>query len=148
MESPWGVIMVPGAKEFFAEVRAAYVELADELPLVGPVESDLVGPSTSYAGGQIEYSIFLDRREGVVFCTVELDSVSSRLRAGLEEVAVASGVVERRGRISESARNMKQMKKSLLGQVEYVRLVHSVLSGEGAEQVMRDAGAKESPKRA
>jgi hypothetical protein len=61
----------------------------------------------------------------------------------LEDVALAAGVVGLRGRVSYSARNLKQLRKSLLGQAEYVRLVHPILADSPTEALMRRTGARE-----
>jgi hypothetical protein len=55
------------------------------------------------------------------------------------------GVVDKRGTVSFSARNLKQLKKSLVGQRAFIEPVHPLLSGdlESAMRLMRAAGARE-----
>ena len=135
--------MVPSAKVFFEEVRAAYAEAAGALGLTGPTETEHVMPVSTYTDGGVEYQIRLDFREGAVECSAGIETESVTFTAGIEDLALAAGVVELRGRVSYSARNLKQLRKSLLGQAEYVRLVHPFLADSGAEGLMRQAGARE-----
>ncbi|MFF1303101.1 hypothetical protein [Streptomyces sp. NPDC058307] len=53
--------------------------------------------------------------------------------------------MDKRGTVSFSARNLKQMKKSLVGQRAFIEPVHPRLSGdlESAVRLMRAAGARE-----
>jgi hypothetical protein len=62
----------------------------------------------------------------------------------IEPLAIVTGVVEKCGGISYSARNLKQLRKSLLGQADYVQRVHPFLNDTAtAEDLMRQAGARE-----
>jgi hypothetical protein len=135
--------MIPATKVFFEEVRAAYAVTSSYLELSGPAEAEHVIPVSTYKGDGVEYQIGLDPREGTVECSVSIAAESVTLTASIEDLALATGAVELRGRISYSARNLKQLRKSLSGQAEYVRLVHSLLSGSAAEDMMRQAGARE-----
>jgi hypothetical protein len=65
------------------------------------------------------------------------------LTVDIESLAIAAGIVDKRGGISYSARNLKQLRKSLLGQAGYVRRVHPLLTDEETEDLMRRAGARE-----
>jgi len=137
--------MVPSAKSFFAEVRTVYAETAVALGLSGPVETTFVLPVSAYKGGGVEYEVALDFREGGVNCSVsfEVDSVTT-LKLDIEPLAIAAGVVEKRGGLSYSARNLKQLRKSLLGQAGYVQRVHPLLTDAATiEDLMRRAGARE-----
>ncbi|MFJ9707168.1 hypothetical protein [Streptomyces sp. NPDC101234] len=138
--------MVPSSKIFFEEVRAAYAETAGSLGLTGPAETENVIPVSAYAGGGVEYSIGLDVRAGTVDCTVGTESESVAFTVYIEEPALAVGAIEVRGRISYSARNHSQLRKSLLGQAEYVRLVHPLLAAAATDELMRQAGAGERKK--
>ncbi|MEU6380464.1 hypothetical protein [Streptomyces sp. NPDC046909] len=133
---------VPKARFFFEEVRAIYGEVADRFQLSGPVEKEWVVASSRYSVGELVYAVMLDRREGSVVTSVEVNSDSIFLSMELEDLAMALGVVDRRGGFSESARSQKQLKNSLLGQVVYVELVHPLLSEGKAEAVMIQAGAR------
>lgn len=136
--------MVPSAKGFFEEVRAAYAETAAVLGLSGPTETELVLPVSAYKGGGVEYEIGLDFREGGVECSVSTQTESVTLTVDIEPLAIAAGVVEKQGGISYSARNLKQLRKSLQGQAGYVRRVHPFLADSAtAEALMRQAGARE-----
>jgi hypothetical protein len=121
--------MVPSAKSFFEEVRTVYAETAVDLGLSGPVETTFVLPVSTYKGGGVEYEVALDFREGGVNCSVsfEVDSVTT-LTMDIEPLAIAAGVVDKRGGISYSARKLKQLRKSLLGQTGYVQRVHPLLT--------------------
>lgn len=63
----------------------------------------------------------------------------------IEKLALAAGVVDKRGTVSYSARNPKQMKKSLVGQRAFVEPLHPLLRGdpEPAVRLMRRAEARE-----
>jgi hypothetical protein len=135
--------MIPAAEVFFEEVRAAYAVTKSSLGLSGPAEDEHVIPVSIYKGGGVEYQIGLDPREGTVECNVSIAAESVTLTASIEDLALAAGAVELRGRLSYSARNLKQLRKSLSGQADYVRLVHPFLSGSAAEDLMRQAGARE-----
>ncbi|MDQ1042025.1 hypothetical protein [Streptomyces sp. V4I2] len=135
--------MVPSAKVFFDEVRTAYAPTADVLGLTGPEETERVMPSAHYKGPTVEYWISLDYSEGTVGCSVELEADTYLLTVDIEPLAITAGVVERRGGISFSARNLKQLRKSLQGQADYVQRVHPFLIGaDAAQELMRQAGAR------
>lgn len=136
--------MVPSAKSFFEEVRAVYAGTAAALELSGPVETTLVLPVSTYKGGAVEYRVSLNFREGAVSCRVKTKTDSVTLTVDIEPLAIAAGVVEKRGGISYSAQNLKQMRKSLLGQAGYVQRVHPLLTDAATtEDLMRRAGARE-----
>jgi hypothetical protein len=137
--------MAPSAKEFFEEARAVYAGVVSELRLTGPVEANRYIPASTYTGDGVEYSVKFDDRAGTLRCWVTIRAKSAELTAEVEVIAAAAGVVERPGGISHSARNLKQMRKSLIAQAECVALVHPFLSaGAGAaEELMRQAGAGE-----
>ncbi|MEU7384189.1 MULTISPECIES: hypothetical protein [unclassified Streptomyces] len=135
--------MVPSAKVFFEEVQAAYAETASSLRLTGPAENEQRMPVSAYRGGGIEYQIGLDFTDGAVGCSASTETESMAFTASIEDLALAAGVVELRGRVSYSARNLKQLKKSLLEQADYVRLVHPFLAGPAAEGLMRRADARQ-----
>ncbi|MBT2675203.1 hypothetical protein J7E95_31250 [Streptomyces sp. ISL-14] len=137
-----GDVMVPSVKVFFEEVRGAYEETAARLGLVGPEERKDVIPVSSYKLGELAYEVQLDPREGSVSTQVKVETDAIFLTMDIEELALALNVVERRGGFSRSARNLKQLKKSLMGQVAYVELLHPLLSGGEAERVMLQAGAR------
>ncbi|MFJ9633937.1 hypothetical protein ACIRU8_40200 [Streptomyces sp. NPDC101175] len=136
--------MVPSAKSFFEEVRAVYAETAAALELSGPIESTHVLPVSTYESGGVEYEIALDFRDGSVECGVLFRTDSVTLTVDIEPLAIAAGVVEKRDGISYSARNLKQLRKSLLGQAGYVQRVHPLLTDAATiEDLMRRAGAHE-----
>ncbi|MFI9833772.1 hypothetical protein ACIHIX_39500 [Streptomyces sp. NPDC051913] len=129
---------------FFDEVRTAFAELADDLRLAGPEESERIAPSSHYKGARVEYRILLDVMEGTASCDVEIATDTVDLTVDIEPLAIATGVVEKRGRISYSARNLNQLQKSLRGQADYVRRVHPFLADPvTAARLMREAGARE-----
>ena len=134
--------MVPSAKVFFQEVRAAYAETAARLDFVGPEERQDVIPVSSYKVNELAYEVLLDIREGTVATQAKVETDAIYLTMDIEALALALNVVEKRGGFSRSARGMKQMKKSLAGQVVYVELLHPLLSGGKAEKVMLQAGAR------
>ncbi|MFK0160067.1 hypothetical protein ACIQVK_49425 [Streptomyces sp. NPDC090493] len=101
--------MVPSPKIFFEEVRRVYAATADSLDLAGPVETENVIPVSTYTGGGVEYSIELDVREGTVDCTVGTEADSVAFSLPIEQLALATGAIEARGRISYSARNLTQL---------------------------------------
>lgn len=136
--------MVPSVKVFFEEVRAAYSETASSLGLAGPTETEHILPVSTYIGSGVKYEIALDFREGTVECGACIETESAMLTADIKDLALAAGVVELLGRISYSARDLKQLRKSLQGQAEYVQRVHPLLSGaDVAEGLMRRADARE-----
>ncbi len=143
-----GTSMVRRKVNFFDEVREACADMADDLKLTGPQERDLILPSSSYKGAGVEYRFRIDGSEGSVDCTVEMQTETVTLIVDIESLAIAAGVVEKRGGVSYSARNLNQLRKSLQGQAEYVRRVHPFLADPAtAENLMRQADAREWPRR-
>jgi hypothetical protein len=133
---------------FYGEVRAAFADTAEELKLTGPEERELVLPTAAYKGPGVAYRFRLDGQEGTVDCIVEVPAGAVDLVADIEPLAIAAGVVEKRGGISYSARNQSQLQKSLQGQVDYVRRVHPFLADPArAESLMRQADAREWARR-
>ncbi|MFC4033344.1 hypothetical protein ACFO3J_17875 [Streptomyces polygonati] len=65
------------------------------------------------------------------------------LRCDVEILALAAGVVERRGGISYSAASLRALRRSLEGQADYVRRVHPTLVDGKGPEMMRKAGARE-----
>ncbi|GAA1334076.1 hypothetical protein GCM10009647_075510 [Streptomyces sanglieri] len=100
--------MVPSRKVLFEEVRAIYAGAAGSLRLTGPAETEHVLPVSTYTGSGVKYEISLDFREGAVECRANVEKESVTLAAGIEDIALAAGIVERRGNVSHSARNLKQ----------------------------------------
>ncbi|MFD4605377.1 hypothetical protein ACFWPQ_46110 [Streptomyces sp. NPDC058464] len=76
-------------------------------------------------------------------CVVGTGTKTVDLTVNVEQLALAAGVIEGRGEISYSARNLTQLRKSLSGQAKYVRLVHPLLADKATEPLMRQAGARE-----
>lgn len=131
-------------KEFFDEVRAACAPTAATVGLTGPEETERVMPRASYTGAGVEYRIRLDDSDGTVECSAKIETDTVRLTADIEALAIAAGVVEKRGGVSYSARNLKQLRKSLQGQAEYIQRVHPFLAVSAtAEGLMRQADARE-----
>jgi len=96
----------------------------------------------------VEYRIWLDTQEGSVECDAKIHLADVDLVADIEPLAIAAGLVEKRGGISYSARNLNQLRKSLQGQADYVRRVHPFLADPAtAERVMRSADAREGIRR-
>ncbi|MEU6380466.1 hypothetical protein [Streptomyces sp. NPDC046909] len=135
-------MVVLSSKFFFREVCAVYEEVAQSLHLSGPDESEDYMPSSEYRCGELLYAVNLNQRAGLVSTTIRVDKKSIALSMDIEEFALSVGLVERRGGISTSARSQKQLRKSLLGQVAYVELVHPLLSDGKAEEAMLQAGAR------
>ncbi|MFF7756455.1 hypothetical protein [Streptomyces griseorubiginosus] len=133
-------------KVFFADVREAYTELAERLGLEGPVETEQVLPVSTYTRGAVGYRIYLDMSEGGSLRTAAgLRTPDIWFTVGIEKLAIAAGVVDKRGTVSYSARNLKQMKKSLVGQRAFVEPLHPLLCDdpESAVRLLRRAGARE-----
>ncbi|MFF8352981.1 hypothetical protein ACF063_05975 [Streptomyces chartreusis] len=137
--------MVPTAKVFFDEVRTTCAPTAASLGLTGPEEEDVVMPCARYKGAVVEYWISLDYSEGSMGCSAVINTEAYLLTVDLEPLAITAGVVDKRGGISFSARNLKQLRKSLLGHADYVSRVHPFLddTAAAAEDLMRRAGARQ-----
>ncbi|MGW1563359.1 hypothetical protein ACWCQ1_43775 [Streptomyces sp. NPDC002144] len=136
--------MVPSAKSFFEEVRVVYAETAAAVGLSGPTETERIMPASNYQGDGAAYDVTLDVREGGVKCSVSFQTDAVSLTVDIEPLAIAAGIVDKRGGVSYSARNLKQLRKSLLGQADYVRRVHPLLTdADTTEELMRRAGARE-----
>lgn len=136
--------MIPTAKAFFEEVRTTCAPLAASLGLAGPEEEDVVMPCARYQAPVVEYWIRLDCAEGTMNCCAVINTEAHLLTVDLEPLAIAAGVAEKRGGISFSARNLKQLRKSLLGHADYVQRVHPLLAEPAAaEDLMRRAGARQ-----
>ncbi|MGW0860534.1 hypothetical protein [Streptomyces sp. NPDC002690] len=137
--------MVPSVRTFFEEVRTAFAGVAESLDLAGPDETEHVLPVSTYTGGGVAYEISLDRGEGAVGCGVGIEKAGVTFIAGIEQISIAAGLLERRGSVSYSARNLGQLRKSLLGQIGCVPRLHPLLSGGGdaAVVLMRRAHARE-----
>ncbi|MEU5893771.1 hypothetical protein ABZ835_44225 [Streptomyces sp. NPDC047461] len=118
--------------------------MATSLGLTGPEEEDVVMPCARYKGPVVEYWISLDYAEGTMNCSTVINTGAYLLTVDLEPLAITAGVVEKRGGISFSARNLKQLRKSLLGHADYVPRVHPLLAEPAAaEDLMRQAGARQ-----
>ncbi|MFJ3665436.1 hypothetical protein ACIPSE_03170 [Streptomyces sp. NPDC090106] len=129
------------AEAFFREVRAAFTGVAERLGLDGPgeEEADRHLAVATYAGAGVRYKVVLGLWAGDVEIHVCRETPSSECKVGIEKLAVAAGVVDRGGAASFGARSVRQLRKSLAGQVRYVELVHPLVSVE----LMRAAGARE-----
>ncbi|MFI9833766.1 hypothetical protein ACIHIX_39465 [Streptomyces sp. NPDC051913] len=136
--------MVPTAKVFFEEVRTACASTAASLGLSGPDETDEIMPCSDYKGTVVQYSLSLNESEGTVRCSAMTETDTVMLTLNIEPLAMALGVVEKRGGVSYSARNLKQLRKSIQGQIDYVQRVHPFFTDAAtAESLMRQAGARE-----
>ncbi|MEU6371827.1 hypothetical protein [Streptomyces sp. NPDC046909] len=134
--------MAPSAKVFFGEVRLAYSGVSARLGFVGPEENLDVVPAATYRGDGLVYEVCLDWRAGDVDTWVDFRSDAYLFHVGLEALALSLEIVEKRGGISYSARNLKQMKNSLEGQAAYVDLVHPIIAAGEVERLMVEAGAQ------
>lgn len=139
--------MAVSARVFFDEVQTVYAPLAEALGLAGPEASEEVMPNSRYTGPAVRYRIALDYSEGRVGCSVALETDTFILTVDVEPLALTAGVVEKRGGISYSAHNLKQLRKSLQGQADYVHRVNPlIIDADAAQQLMRQAGARTWPK--
>ncbi|MFG2940590.1 hypothetical protein [Streptomyces sp. NPDC048282] len=139
--------MAPGAEAFCGEVRAAFAGVAERLGLDGPGET---GPDrhlavATYIGPAVTYKIVLGLWQGDVEIHACRRTALTECKVGVEGLALAAGVISRRGEVSFGARTLRQLRRSLTGQVRYVELVHPLLSGDpdSALALMRAAGARE-----
>ncbi|WP_406439759.1 hypothetical protein OHB00_31665 [Streptomyces sp. NBC_00631] len=139
--------MAPGAEAFQGEVRAAFAAVAQRLGLDGPVggEEDRHLAVATFAGSGVAYKVVLGLWQGDVEIHVCRRTALTECKVGIEGLAVTAGVVDRRGGVSFGARSLRQLRRSLAGQVRYVELVHPLVSGDPATalSLMRAAGARE-----
>ena len=139
--------MVPGVEDFLTEVRAACADIADRLGLEGPGETESGPPLAvaTYTGSGVTYDVVLGLWDGYVEIHACRETPSTLCKVSVEKLAVAAGAVDRPGGVSFSARSLRQMKKSLAGQLRYVELVHPLVTGdaEAAVELMRRADARE-----
>ncbi|WP_030043243.1 hypothetical protein [Streptomyces resistomycificus] len=139
--------MVPGVRVFFTEVRATCADAAARLGLDGPDEraSDRPLAVAAYTGSGVTYEVVLGLWDGHVEIHACRETESTLCKVSVERLTVAAGVVDRRGRVSFGARSLRQMRKSLAGQVRYVELVHPLVAGDAdaAVELMRGADARE-----
>lgn len=137
--------MVPGTEAFLDEVRAAFAEVADRLGLEGPGEGarDRHLAVATYAGSGVQYTVVLGLWDGDVEIHVCRETGLTECKVGIGKLALAAGVAG--DRVSFGARSLRQLRKSLAGQVRCVELVHPLVSGEpeAAVALMRAAGARE-----
>ncbi|GAA3973569.1 hypothetical protein OG252_20695 [Streptomyces sp. NBC_01352] len=139
--------MVPGVKVFFAEVRETCAGVAERLGLEGPGEreSGLPVAVATYTGSGVKYEVVLGLWDGYVEIHACRETSSTLCKVSVEKLAVAAGAVEKPGGVSFSARSLRQMRKSLAGQLRYVELVHPLVTEDAAAAVelMRRADARE-----
>ena len=139
--------MAPGAEAFRGEVRAAFAGVAERLGLDGPGETD---PDrhlavATYVGPAVTYKVVLGLWQGDVEIHACRRTALTECKVGVEGLALAAGVVPRRGGVSFGARTLRQLRRSLVGQVRSVELVHPLVSGDPDTALahMRAAGARE-----
>ncbi|MFG2964191.1 hypothetical protein ACGFZS_13015 [Streptomyces sp. NPDC048288] len=139
--------MAPGAEAFCGEVRAAFAGVAERLGLDGPgeAETDRHLAVATYIGSAVTYKVVLGLWQGDVEIHACRRTALTECKVGVEGLALAAGVVDRPGRVSFGARTLRQLRRSLTGQVRYLELVHPVVSGDPdtAFALMRAAGARE-----
>ncbi|WP_327353747.1 hypothetical protein [Streptomyces sp. NBC_01304] len=126
-----------GPEGFFVDTAEDFAEVAAELGLEGP-ENDgtmVLFPVVRYRTDRVRYDFGIDVRERHSVARVSLRTDSGALTMNLTDLAEALGVMDRtrKGRLKDSP--------GLNGPL--VRLVHPLVTGEGAEELMRAAGAKE-----
>lgn len=135
--------MTPKLIDFYREVEEAFAEVVADLGLKVLGSSGVVLPLCAFSGRGVRYEIGFDAREASVECRVKKLMEFSLLTASIEDIAITAGVVEGRGGLSYSARNVKQLRNSLTGQARYIRLVHPFLIQSEAEDLLRRSGARE-----
>ncbi|OIJ64217.1 hypothetical protein [Streptomyces mangrovisoli] len=139
--------MALGTEAFFGEVRAAFADVAERLGLDGPgrAEVDRHLAVATYSGSGVTYNAVLGLWQGDIEIHACRATAWSECKVGVEGLALAAGVVGRRGGVTFGARSVRQLRKSLTGQVRCVELVHPLISGEpdSALRLMRAAGARE-----
>lgn len=130
------------AKEFVGQAKQAFAGLAEEFGLAGPEESQLVLESVSYYKGALEYEIYHDPSEHSVHTQVEFVLETARLTVDLGKLVHAAGLGPAE-QVKDSAHTVANMQRSLATQVEFVRRLHPLLVADGAEDLIRKAGARE-----
>ncbi|MGW7239144.1 hypothetical protein [Streptomyces sp. NPDC054804] len=139
--------MTPGTEAFFGEVRVAFAEVAERLGLDGPGagEPDRHLAVATYTGSGVTYQVVLGLWQGDLEIHACRETASTVCKVGVAGLARAAGVVDRRRGVSFGARSLRQLRRSLTGQIRYVELVHPLVSGapDPALALMRAAGARE-----
>lgn len=142
-----GADMTPGTEAFFGEVRTAFADVAERLGLDGPGthEPGRHLAVATYRGCSVTYKVVLGLWQGDVGIHACRETASTECKVGVEELALTAGVVDRRSAVSFGARSLRQLRRSLSGQIRYVELVHPLVSGppDPALALMRAAGARE-----
>jgi hypothetical protein len=128
-------------QSFPQEIAGAYGFLASELGLSGPLWSTVVAPSAVFTAPGHRYRIVLDTQEMTVGTSFELDLDGTRLSARLDDL-VGAARLRSHGRLSRSARTLHDLRGALASQAGFVRLLHPLLTGAGAPDLLEQAGAR------
>ncbi|MDG4858505.1 hypothetical protein P8605_10130 [Streptomyces sp. T-3] len=131
------------SKGFFVDTAEDFAEVVAELGLEGPENDDtmVLFPVVRYRTDGVRYDFGIDVREHYSVARVSLRTASGALTMNLMDLAEALGAVDRIG--PEFRTRKGRMKDSPGLNVPLVRLLHPFVTGEGAEELMRAAGAKE-----
>lgn len=139
--------MTPGTETFYGEVRNAFAGAAQRLGLDGPGagEPDRHLAVASYTGSGVTYTVVLGLWQGDIEIHACRETASTVCKVGIAGLARAAGVADGRSGVCFGARSLRQLRRSLTGQIRYVELVHPLVSGapDEALALMRAAGARE-----
>ena len=128
-------------QSFPQEIIDAFGFLASELGLSGPLWSGTVAPAAVFAAPLHRYRIVLDTDEMTVETSFELDLDGTRLAARLDDL-VGAARPGSHGRVGHSARTLHDLHGALASQAGFVRLLHPLLTDEGAPALLERAGAR------
>jgi len=129
-------------KEFAGQAAQAFAGVAEEFGLEGPEESDVVLPSILFSIGVLKYEIVHDPHSHSVETRIAFELEASRLTVGLGNLVHAAGLGPAE-QVKDSAHTVSDMTRSLETQVDFVKRLHPLLVSAGAEDLIREAGARE-----
>jgi hypothetical protein len=129
------------AKAFPDDAASVFRFLKDELGMSGPGWQSAVMPTVAYVRSGLRYSIRFDADDQSVDTRVEMEIPAARLVAELANLVAAANLGSR-NQVPASARSLRNLRRTLESHAGFVRLLYPLLTGPGAEDLMRKADAR------
>lgn len=128
-----------GSHSFPEEVQRQFGALAQEWEMAGPEEGGVVLPTVKYRAGPLTYTWMLDDEDQALAVTAALRVPGGVRSAFLHDLAPGAGLCAPQD-VRTSAQTRLALEQAIASHVDWLRRMHSRLTGPDAEEFLARAG--------